>query len=41
MATATSKFAPRSVTDEERRFFADNGWVKLEGFLREADAVAL
>jgi Phytanoyl-CoA dioxygenase (PhyH) len=41
MATATPKFAPRSVTDEERRFFADNGWVKLDGFLREADAVAL
>jgi Phytanoyl-CoA dioxygenase (PhyH) len=41
VSTSTSKVVPRAVTEPEQQFFAENGWVKLDGFLTEADAVIL
>ena len=35
MSIDTPWLAPRAVTDEEQRFFADNGWVKLDGLVSE------
>ena len=41
MSTETSRLAPRAVTREEQSFFADNGWVKLDGLLSEEATATL
>jgi hypothetical protein len=41
MSIKTPELTPRAVDDEERRFFADNGWVKLEGLISEEAAATL
>jgi hypothetical protein len=41
MSIDTPRLAPRAVTDEEQRFFADNRWVKLDGLVSEEATASL
>jgi Phytanoyl-CoA dioxygenase (PhyH) len=38
MTTQTTRLAPREVSEDERQFFVENGWVKLHALISEEEA---